>query len=240
MFNFILHSAIDFEKLKKADVSLNAILFCDLSGRHSPFFSFAQDSYKEYEKYLGSRHPKREKFFQYDIYKGLRENLAKESYINTMRFYFLCVMACFVGEGFTLGLLPYDDSWKVFEQAFTVLSKKCDFSKSNTFLDDWKCFWLGFESLFGDKYGCCSLSEYSPFPFREFKVGLCDYLFSNGYFVEILKNKNKIVDCVRYYANYEIDCLAQIIEDNQASNSVNKWINERNVLQDLLEYSLTI
>lgn len=88
MFNFILHSAIDFEELKKADVCLNAILFDDLSGRHSPFFSFTRDSYKEYEKYLGSRHPEREKFFQYDIYKGLRENLARESYITTVRFFF--------------------------------------------------------------------------------------------------------------------------------------------------------
>lgn len=255
MFNFILHSAIDFEKLKKADVSLNAILFCDLSGGHSPFFSFTQDSYKEYEKYLGSRHPKRENFFQYDIYKGLRENLDKNSYVDTVRFYFLCVMACFVGEGFALCRLPLDYSWKAFEKAFTVLSEKCDFSKSNTFLEDWKYFWWGFEALFGDKYGCCSPDEYSPTSFRKSKVGLYYYLFSNGYFMEILNNKKKLEDCVKPYTDYEINHLTQIIEDYQrfkknytdydfnqekqdCDNLINGWINERNVLQDLLEYSL--
>lgn len=146
-------------------------------------------------------------------------------------------MACFVGEGFALYPLAYKDSWKVFEQAFTVLSKKCDFPKAGVFLDDWKNFWLGFEVMFGDKYGCCSLNEYSLSTFREFKVGLCDYLFSNGYFVEILKNKMKVVDLVKYYANLEIDRLSQIIEKNPIANLTNELINERNVLQDLLEYS---
>ena len=233
-FNFREPKSIAFDELRKMDVALNAILFCNLSGRTSPFWEYTEKAYREYASYLYSKHPEKQPFARCYPYEGLRKNLSQYEHINTETFYFLCVMACFLENRFDI---PCYNSWLLFEKAFTVLSKKCTYFCQNTFLEDWKYFWWGFDASFGEKYKEISIGDYDSHTFEIFKTELLHHSFTSGSFVKVLSNKSTIGECAIYYASFEIGNLTSILQHNPESSSTRDWRTEREIANDLLNYA---